>query len=89
MDKEWLISKIEVEEAEAKYLISNERLGPKPVPFGFNNRGWKALLDIMQPDDELWEFCSPPKTWKALRGRSGIALVRKGEIIAGLVMMMN
>ena len=44
---------------------------------------WLALLDAMQPGDELYYFISAPEPRRV--GRSGITLVRNGEIINTLV----
>jgi hypothetical protein len=78
---EWLTRRLTVEEAEEAHAVSDERLGPDPVPFGFLNGRWRALLEGREEGDELWEFRSPPETWEALAGREGIALVRGGEIV--------
>jgi hypothetical protein len=43
----------------------------------------------MQPNDELWTFSSPPRTWEDLAGRAGIALVRDGQVIEVIVTMLN
>jgi len=89
MFKEWLKNKTTVEECERKHLIEDERLGPAPVPFGFQHREWMDFKRQIKKGDELWEFCSPPETWKHLCGRAGICIVRDGEIIAIIVTIMN
>ena len=89
MHKEWLTKRLTVQEVEAERMVRDERLGPDPVPFGFQNDRWRELLAQMQPGDELWEFSSPPDTWAHLCGRAGIALVREGKIVASLVTLMN
>ncbi len=89
MVREWLESRITVEEAEATHLVEHERLGPAPVPFGFQNDCWREMVSMMTEGDELWEFCSPPESWEHLAGRAGIALVRDGEIVESIVTMMN
>jgi hypothetical protein len=50
---------------------------------------WEAFKGQMIKGDELWEFSSPPETWRMLLGRAGIALVRKGKIIGALVTKRN
>ena len=84
-----LTRKLTVEEAEARNLVTDESLGQAPVPFGFCNDQWRDLLGQMQPGDEIWEFDSSRESWEHLCGRSGIALVRDGEIVASVVLVMN
>jgi hypothetical protein len=89
MDASWLRQRLTVEEAEVKHMVSDERLGSNPVPFGWVNADWRALLAEMQPGDELWEYDSPQEDWVRLMGSSGIALIRRGMVIATLVCRMN
>jgi hypothetical protein len=89
MNADWLKRKLTVEQAEAENMIAIERLGPKPVPFGFCNRDWHNLLAQMQPGDELWEFSSSGESWQNLCGRAGVALVRGGEVVASMITSMN
>jgi hypothetical protein len=65
--KDALTKKISIEQAEAD--------------LGCENHEWKALLAQMVDGDELWEFSTSKKSWHALAGSAGIALVREGEII--------
>jgi hypothetical protein len=48
-----------------------------------------TLKAAIQTGDEIWIFCSPPKTWEALMGRRGIVLLREGKEIAEVVTVMN
>lgn len=89
MYKDWLDKQVTVAEAEAENMVQSDRLGPDPVPFGFDNDKWRKLLNQMQDGDELWEFVSSRESWKALAGRAGIALVRNGEVVTSIVTMMN
>ena len=89
MQKEWLIRKTTVEEAEQKHLVNDDRLGSEPVPFGFQNKEWLKFRERIRPGDELWEFSSPSETWKLLCGRAGISLVRENEIINNIITVMN
>jgi hypothetical protein len=89
MDKDWLKRKLTIEEAEAENLVADSRLGPTPIPFGFCYYEWESLIAEMQPGDELWEFSSSRESWKHLCGRSGIALVRGGEIVQMMITEMN
>jgi len=77
-----LTKKMTVAEAEAKYMVSDSRLGPEPVPFGFSNREWRVLLAKMQSGDELWEYSNIAG---ALSGGGGLAVIRGSEV-AGAIM---
>ncbi len=87
--KGWLKQKTTIEKAEQKHLVSDPRLGPKPVPFGFINDDWEKFKAGMRPGDELWEFESPPPSWADLAGRAGLCIVREGRIIATILTRMN
>ncbi|MCI0701450.1 MAG: hypothetical protein L0241_10250 [Planctomycetia bacterium] len=89
MDPTWLKKRTTVADVEAASMVSDPELGPEPVPFGFINAQWKALLAQMQPGDELWEFSSSQESWQALAGRAGIALVRTGKVVDSMVTMMS
>jgi hypothetical protein len=89
----WLIKKISIAEAEAEHLgARDERAKQHPElarPFGALNAKWEALKADMEPNDELWTFSSPPRTWEDLAGRAGVALVRDGIAIEIIVTMLN
>ncbi|MCX6159543.1 MAG: hypothetical protein NTY74_16300 [Ignavibacteriae bacterium] len=89
MEESWLTRKLTIEEAETEHLVKDDRLGSEPVPFGFNNASWKQLLSMMQNGDELWEYCSPKKTWELLMGVAGIAILRNGEIVGAITTLEN
>ncbi len=78
-----------VAEVEAAHMVGVPALGSDPVPFGFCNHQWRAILAQMQPGDELREFCSSPESWQHLAGRAGIALVRAGREVASIVTVLN
>ncbi len=82
----WTQDKISIQEAEAKHMVE---MDGQHVPFGYMHFAWTALLNKMQEGDELYEFGSSDESWKNLAGREGIALVRKGEIVADIVTRMN
>jgi hypothetical protein len=75
IEKEWLKHKISIEEAENKYIVKDDRLGPNPLPFGFAHQEWLKFQEEIRQGDELWEFSSPEETWANMCGREGIALV--------------
>ena len=85
IETDWLLEHLTVDEAEAKHMVHTERLGPDPVPFGFMNTQWQAMLSLMEEGDQLWSFCSTGECWNSLAGREGIALLRKGQVIETLV----
>ncbi len=89
MKKEWLIKRTTTEEAEHAHLVTSSRLGPDPVPFGYQNDRWRELKSRMEAGDELWEFSSPEESWKNLAGRAGFCVVRNGKIVDFLVTIMN
>jgi hypothetical protein len=89
MQAEWLQKRITVAEAEARHMVLSDKLGPHPVPFGYQNARWRELIGETQDGDELWEFASSPESWQQLAGRAGIALVRNGEIVASIVTRLN
>lgn len=89
ISKSWLQKKITLKEAETIHLVKDDRLGPEPIPFGFSNDEWKAMIAKMEDGDELWEFCSSLESWRIMGGREGIALIRNGQVIDHIVTRMN
>ena len=87
--KAWLKKKTTVEKAEQAHLVSDKRLGPRPVPFGFQNARWEKLKAAMRPGDELWEFQSSDESWKNLAGRAGPCIVREVQIIDAIITRLN
>jgi hypothetical protein len=87
--KDWFTCRLTVAEAEARYLVLDERLGSEPIPFGFNHDRWQEMLGRSEPGDEIWEYSSPRELWAQMMGRSGIALVRRGEVVDSFVRRMN
>jgi hypothetical protein len=73
---DWLVRQISIQQAEDHEEV-----------LGLN--GWNTLKAAIQPGDDIWIFCSPPKTWNALMGRRGIVLLREGKEIAKVVTVMN
>ncbi len=70
-------------------MVSDARLGPNPIAFGWVASDWQDLLAQMQVGDELWVYDSPQEDWEELMGSRGIALVRAGVVIDTLVLRMN
>ena len=89
MYNDWLLDQVTVEKAEAMNLVQIDGLGPDPIPFGYINDRWRALMLRMREGDELRHFRSPPKSWQDMHGRAGIALVRNGKVIDHIVTELN
>lgn len=89
MHKEWLVKKVSVTEAESVHLCKIDRLGPDPIPFGFQNKEWNRFICKMKDGDELWEFNSPPQSWPNMWGRAGYSIVKNGEIIDYFLTLMS
>jgi hypothetical protein len=85
MDQDQLMTRVTVAQAEALHMAQIDELGPDPLPFGFANERWRALVAQMQEGDELWTFISSPESWARRSGRAGIALVRDGKVVDSLV----
>jgi hypothetical protein len=82
MVPQWLRRRAGVKELEDEHDV-------KGVPFGFCNGEWKALLSQMQSGDEAWTFSSPQEDWERMMGSEGIALVRRGQIVASFCTHVN
>lgn len=78
MIEQWLKTKTTVAEVETKYGWGNNQYDR-----------WEQLKTQLSDRDELWEYSSPPETWRTLSGREGIALVRNGEVIFAIVTRMS
>ncbi len=73
---DWLVRPVSILEAEDhEGLRSMER--------------WNDLTAVIQPGDEIWLFCSPPRTWEVMMGREGYVLLRNGKEIDRVVTVMN
>ena len=89
LDPSWFGRKLTLRTAVAKHLVRDERLGWRPVPFGFANAVWLELLAQMQPGDELREYDTPAEDWQRNMGSRGVVLVRKGRAVDIVVTRMN
>ena len=85
----WLTRRRDKGEVEREHLVTDDRLGPEPVPFGWCAGQWYQLLKMMRDGDEIWEYCSDPDSWERLAGQAGIALVRNGRVIRKVITEMN
>jgi hypothetical protein len=80
--KTWLDRQITVEQAEAQHMIAG-------VPFGAEAGEWIKLKNSLGAGDSLWTYCSSYKSFKALAGRCGIAVLHEGKVVRRLVTFMN
>jgi len=78
-----------VEEVANENMVTDPRLGDRPVPFGFCNDQWRELLAMMTDGDELWTFSTSEESWDNLAGQAGISLVRNGKEVACIIQKMN
>lgn len=67
----WLVRRTNVQEVEAANLYDG-------IPFRYQSCRWEKLTSEMLGGDEIWEFCSPPSTWRDLCGRKGYVVARNG-----------
>jgi hypothetical protein len=92
-DRSWLTERVSVEEAEKASMPTAQQLARNPKlpnkPFAFHNEEWKSLKSQIVHGDELWYFCSPPQTWRDLAGRAGLAVLRDGNVVHTMVVLMN
>ncbi len=67
--KEWLTRRTTIEAATKRYpVLADGRL--------------RAFWAKMREDDELWYFKTPPITWQKRMGRMGVAVTRRGVVVA-------
>lgn len=50
---------------------------------------WARLTAALRAGDELWRLHSPEEAWRARAGRSGVALVRDGAVVAVVITLLN
>jgi hypothetical protein len=86
MNKEWLRRRLTIEQAEAEHMVTNAKLGPDPVPFGFSNKDWTDLISKMQLGDELWEYNID---YGFMDAEGGIAVVRGGDVVAQMMTWLS
>ncbi|MCC7079067.1 MAG: hypothetical protein IT530_00220 [Burkholderiales bacterium] len=60
--------------------VVTDPLGAVPdLPFGHLNAAWKAFVEAVGADDELWSFTAPWQTkWGRKESRTGYVVVRGG-----------
>ena len=89
--REWLTRQLTFAEFESLGADSDGYpVGtPAVLHLSRSERGIVRLNLRMLAGDQIWAFSSPPDTWRALRGREGLALVRNGRSVAHVVTGMN
>jgi hypothetical protein len=91
--------RITVAEVEADYFArlarwnrrekDHKRIKQLLKPMGFMNKKWEQLKAMIEPNDELWEYCSSKESWRQLMGSAGLELIRDGVVIARMMTEMN
>jgi hypothetical protein len=76
--KDCLVKKTTPKKAEQEHLIQDDKLGPKPIPFGVMHDDWVLFKSKIKKGDELWEYSIPPQgLWES----KGLCIVRDGKIV--------
>jgi hypothetical protein len=78
---DWIRRKVVSDSAE--YDWEKGRYNPT------DNPGIRDLLNLMTRGDELWWFSSSDESWSHLSGRAGYVVLRNGQQVAHLTIMMN
>jgi hypothetical protein len=88
--REWLTKKL-VAGASNFFAESERDEEIAEIASGFINlrSEWEEVFGKIDPEDEIWEFDSPGDHWVSLCGRAGLALVRPGRPVKGIVTEMN
>jgi hypothetical protein len=89
MPSSWMLVRVSVQEAEEAESCYPDDPWIDGLPFGFCNRHWCRVKEILRDDDQLWKFCSPADTWENFQGRAGYAVVRGEMVVAQVVTMLN
>lgn len=88
--RDWLNKRLicRLKEEKNAYERNREILD---IAEGFSNLRdeWEEVFGDIGPTDEVWEFDTPDDYWISLCGRAGLALVRVGSPICGIVTEMN
>lgn len=50
---------------------------------------WLRLKEQFIVGDEIYYFGSPKKFWERRRGKAGVEITRKGELVDRLILYMN
>ena len=78
-----------IEDIEKKHMVLDERLGDKPVAFGFQNSDWLKFKSKMQDGDKIVHYRSAPDTWRHQAGYEATLLVRDGKTVDSILGKMN
>jgi hypothetical protein len=87
MVKEWLTEKTTIEDTEADIFRYSGPEQQAPGDPWYDD--WQEFKAQLKPGDELWNWSSPPESWRMMGGRAGVAIVRNGEIVAVHLIHMN
>jgi hypothetical protein len=73
LEEKYLHSKTTIALAEKEHAVTDDRLGPAPVAFGFSHKYWVRLKSELRQGDELWNYAEP--------GGAGICIVRSKKVL--------
>jgi hypothetical protein len=82
----WLTSRTTAEAFEREHDLGDKAAPRSALPAADDWEGFKSRL---QKGDELWEYTSPPESWRYLAGQAGLCVVRQGHIVDTYIVMMN
>lgn len=88
--KEWLTKCLVSRETKLFTQIErDEKIKEIEIRFINLRSEWERAFGEIGNEDEIWEFDSPSDHWASLCGRAGVALVKAGQPISGIVVEMN
>jgi hypothetical protein len=75
----FLQERLTVPQIEAREVVADPLGAVSDLPFGHLNVAWKAFVERVGADDELWSFTAPWQTkWGRKEVRTGYVVVRGG-----------
>lgn len=68
-----------IEEAEKEYMVLDERLGNKAIPFGFINCYWEEMKSEIKEGDKLYRYRTSKYANSKLGGMEKFILIQNDE----------
>lgn len=79
VERSFLQERLTVQQIEAREVVTDPLGAVSDLPFGHLNLAWKAFVERVGTDDELWSFTAPWQTkWGRKEIRTGYVVVRDG-----------
>lgn len=79
VERSFLQERLTVPQIEAREVVADPLGAVSDLPFGHLNAAWKAFVERVGADDELWSFTAPWQTkWGRKEVRTGYVVVRGG-----------